>query len=90
MFPYERAVSRFLFGKVLRSYRVMPRWLYRRLLYGFPTFIGFVFRSIRMVVGFTLLTPFLLWPPAWPMLAASWERARREAERRRRWEEDDD
>jgi hypothetical protein len=90
MLPYERAVGRFLFRKVLHSHRVLPRRLYRRMLFGFPTFMACVFGSIRMVVGFTLLTPLLLWPPAWPALAAAWQRARREAEFRRRWREDDD
>jgi hypothetical protein len=74
----------------MHSHRVLPGWLLRRMMLGLPTFTAAIFASIRFVVGFTLLTPFLLWPPAWPMLAASWERARREAERRRRWEEDDD
>ena len=91
MLPYERSVSRFVHRKiVLPSYRVLPSWLYLRILLGLPTFMSRFFGAIRFLVGFTLLTPFLLWPPAWPAIAAAWQQARREAERRRRWHEDND
>jgi hypothetical protein len=89
LLPYERAISDFLLRGLLKAHPVLPTWLWHRLMLWLPEGLGFVFDSVRFVVGFIALTPLVLWPPAWPMLARAFERARCEAERRRRWRDGD-